>query len=180
MTLSKKQFLSLILILVLLFALPVAIFLTRKKQDIRPQASFVGRANIMMNSDLMSTNVGQSFNVLITLQLTDPRLKVSAMDFLVLYDKAKLDVVNIIPALTSIDPKAPFTDANIVTSGGNFDDTFNFVRVAEYARKYNADLKGGTFNVAKIIFRARGEGKAAIKMPDDNKYIEIVGIGSSI
>lgn len=180
MTLTRKQILSLILLIVLIFSIPVAIFLTRKKQDIRPRASFSGRANIMMNSDLMSLNVGQSFNVWITVQLTDPNLKVSGMDFMVLYDKAKLDVVNIVPALTSIDPKAPFTDANIVTSGGNFDTTFNFVRIAEYARKYNADLKGGTFNVAKITFRARSTGAAAIKMPDDNKFIEIVGIGSSI
>ncbi len=178
MTLTKKQIISILLLLALVFSLPVAIYLTRKMQDIRPRA-LQGKANFLLSTDSISSTVGKNIDVLVTLQTTDPALKVSGVDFLLLYDKNRLDVGNIVPNVIAVDPKAPFTDAPIVTSGGSFDENFNFIRVTEIARRPDADLPKGTFQLAKITFRGRGTGSATIKFPDEDKYLEIVGTGAS-
>lgn len=141
-----------------------------------PSSSSGKKADFLLSADKNGPSVGENFNVKATLRLTDPALKTSGVDFVLLYDKEKLDVRNIVPNVTSVDPKAPFTDAPIVTSGGVFDDTYNFVRVSLIARKPNADLVGGTIKLADIIFRGRGVGSAIIKFPEDNKYLEVVGI----
>lgn len=136
-----------------------------------------GKANFLIVSDLNSATVGQNIKTTVSLQITDPKVKVSGVDFLLLYDKEKLDVGNIVPNITSIDPKAPFTDAPIVTSGGSFDDTFNFVRVSLITRRPSSELVGGTIKLADIVFRGRGVGSATIKFPEDNKNLEVVGFG---
>lgn len=174
MTLTKKQFISIIFLLALVFAMPVAILLTQKRQDIRPKA-LQGKANFLLSPDSTTSSVGKNINVLVSLQVTDDYVRVSGVDFVLLYDKEKLDVGDIVPAITKLNPGAPFTDAPIVTSGGSFDDTYNFVRVAQVARKPTDQLFGGTFSLAKITFRGRGEGQASIKFAED-KYLEIVGI----
>lgn len=174
MTISKKQIIVLISLLALIFALPVAILLTQKRQDIRPKA-LQGKANFLLSADSTTSSVGKNINVLVSLQVTDPYVRVSGVDFVLLYDKAKLDVSNIIPAITKINPNAPFTDAPIVSSGGNYDETYNFVRVTEIAKRSTDKLYGGTFSLAKITFRGKGEGQASVKFADD-KYLEMVGI----
>lgn len=176
MALTKRQILSLGFFILLLLALPVAIFLTQKRQDIRPRA-LQGKANILMNSDKNSSSIGGSIDVLVSLQLTEPGLKVSGIDFMVLYDKEKLDVVNILPALDTVMPGGVFTEAPVVTSGGIFDDTFNFIRVVELAKMPGEFLPSAAIPLATITFRSIGEGSAVVKLPEDNKYIEIVGTG---
>lgn len=176
MTLSKKQIYSLIIFIILLFALPLAIFLTQKKQDIRPRA-LQGKANILMSSDKNSAKVGESVNVMVSLQLTEPGLKVSGIDFMILYDKAKMDVINIMPALQTTLPGGVFTEAPVVTSGGIFDDTYNFLRVVELAKMPSDFLPSGAIPLTTVTFRSIGEGSAVVKFPEDNKYIEIVGTG---
>lgn len=182
MALSKKKLITLLIILAIVFAIPIAIFLTQKKQNIRSKA-LLGKANFILTTDVgVKATAGQNINVLVSMQLTDPRLRVSGVDFLVLYDKNVLDVGNIVPEIITVNPKAAFTDAPIVTSGGSFDDQFNFIRVAEVARKVDSDLSGGTANInlARITFRGRSAGSATIKFPDDNKYMEVVGTGTFI
>ncbi len=142
-----------------------------------PPIVITGKANFLIVSDLVSSTVGQNIKTTVSLQITDANVKVSGVDFMLLYDKGKLDVGNIVPNVIAVDPKAPFTDAPIVTSGGSFDDTFNFVRVSLVARRPSAELVGGTIKLADVIFRGRGVGAATIKFPDDNKYLEVVGIG---
>lgn len=178
MTITKKQIISVVLLLALVFSLPVAVYLTRKMQDVRPRA-LQGKANFLLSTDSITSTVGKNIDVLVTLQTTDPVLKISGVDFLLLYDKNRLDVGNIVPNIITVDPRAPFTDAPIVTSGGSFDENFNFVRVAQIARRTDADLPKGTFQLAKITFRGRGTGSATIKFPDEDKYLEVVGTGTS-
>lgn len=179
-TLTKKQILGIIFIILLIWVLPLTILQSKKKQDIRPRA-MQGKANLLLSASVNNSNVGKTIDVLVSLQLTDPSLKVSGADFLLLYDKNKLDVKNIIPAIpgTSI-PKPAFTDALMITSGGIFDETFNYLRVAEVAKKTDPGLSSGTLTLAKVTFLAKGEGAATIKFPDDNKYIEISGTGTYI
>lgn len=179
MPLSKKQIYSLIIFVILLFALPLAIFLTQKRQDIRPRA-LQGKANLLISSDKNSANVGESINVLVSLQVTDNTLKVSGVDFMLLYDKDKMDVLNILPALQTTTLGGIFTEAPVVTSGGRFDDTFNFLRVVEIAKMQQNFLPAGTITLARVTFRSIGQGSAIVKFPEDNKYLEIVGTGTYI
>lgn len=180
MTISKKQILGITFIILLIFALLLTVFLSKKRQDIRPRA-MQGKANLLLSADTNSSNVGKTIDVLVSLQLTDPSLKVSGADFLLLYDKSKLDVKNIIPAIpgTSI-PKPAFTDTLLLTSGGIFDATFNYLRVVEIAKKTDTDLSSATLTLAKVTFLAKGEGAAVIKFPEDNKYLEVVGTSTNI
>lgn len=178
MTLTKKQIITVIMLLALVFSLPVAIYLTRKMQDVRPRA-LQGKANFLLSTDSINSTVGKNIDVLVTLQTTDPKLKVSGVDFVLLYDKNRLDVGNIVPNVTAVDPKAPFTDSLIVTSGGSFDENFNFLRVSQIARRPTDQLPTGTFQLAKITFRGRSQGQASIKFPDDDKYLEVVGTGTA-
>ncbi len=176
MTLTKKQIFSLIFFLAVLFALPVAVFLVGKRQDIRPRA-LQGQANLLLSSDKNSSLVGESINILVTMQLVGSDLRVSGVDFMILYDKEKLDVINIVPALQSVTTGGIFTDAPVVTSGGKFDDTYNFLRVVELAKMPDNLLPIGSVMLANITFRSIGEGTAVVKFPEDNKYIEIIGTG---
>ncbi len=179
-SLTKKQILGIAFIILLIFVLPLTVFLSKKRQDIRPRA-MQGKANLLLSSSVNSSNVGKFIDVLVSLQLTDPSLKVSGADFLLLYDKEKLDVKSIVPAIPSTSiPKPAFTDTLMLTSGGIFDATFNYLRVVEVAKKTDAELSSGTLTLAKITFLAKGEGAATIKFPDDNKYIEISGTGTYI
>src|SRR3989338_5283091 len=177
MALTRKQILSLIFFLTLLFALPLAIFLTQKSQDIRPRA-LQGKANFLLNADKIAVSIGDNINVLVTMQLTDSKLKLSAADFMLLYDKNKIDVLNVVPQIQSVVNGAAFTDAPLVTSGGNFDDQFNFLRVVLLSKTQNNNLATGNINLARVTFRALDGGVGIIKFSDDNKYIQLVGEGT--
>lgn len=177
MALTKKQLLSLIFVLALIAALPAVIFLTKKQQDIRPRA-LQGKANLLLNAANSSPKVGESFDVLVSMNLTDSNLKVSGADFILLYDKSKLSVTNVVPAVGSSPSSAtPFTDAIQVSKDGNFDAVYNFLRVAEVSRVADSQLMGGTVQLAKVTFVPLAPGSANIKFPDSNENIEIVGIG---
>ena len=180
MNLSKRQILSLVFLLGVVFSIPIALNLVQKRQSNRPQA-LQGKANFTLLATGGNKKVGDNFDVFVSLLLTDQTLKVSGADFLLLYDKNKLDVVNIVPALTNLNPDGGFTDAPIVSSGGSFDNDFNFIRVAEVARRPATDLPpkiGSALPLARITFRAKDAGNAMLKFPDDNKYLEIVGTGT--
>jgi hypothetical protein len=107
-------------------------------------------------------------------------LRVTGADFILLYNKTRLQVVEVRPNVPSVGgTDAAFTDAPIVSYGGNFDSTYNFLRVSEVAKLPYSQLKGmGTFKLAIIKFKAIANGPAVIKYPDDNKYLEFVGTNS--
>lgn len=162
--------------LLLLFLLPFIVFFTRQKQDIRPRA-LSGQANFLLSPSTTSLKVGENFDVLVSLQLTDASLRVSGVDFVLLYDKNKLEVVNLVPQVSPGISGAAFDDAPIVTHGGNFtpDTNFKFLRVAQVARRSDSALAGATVSLARVTFHALAEGTAGVKFPDDNSYLSVVG-----
>jgi hypothetical protein len=175
MTLTKRQVLSFIFLLGLLFALPVVIFLAQKRQELRPHA-LNGQANLLMSSTNTTVNVGDQFDVVVAVQLTNTSLRISGADLTILYDKNDFSVVSITPMVTSTDPATAFTDAVYLTSGGTFDTTNNFARVSVVSRKATSLLSGGTVQVARIRFQANSAGTGGIKFPDDPSYTTLVGI----
>lgn len=174
--LSKREIIFLAVFLLLLFLLPFVVFTTGQKKEIRPKA-LTGQANFLLSSTSAAPRTGENFEVLVSLQLTQASLRVSGVDFLLLYDKDKLDVVNVVPQIIATATGAAFDDAPIVSSGGDFPDQaeYKFLRVAEVARRPDGSLAGGTVSLAKVTFFAKAAGAAQIKFPDDNKYLTIVG-----
>ena len=173
----KKNLLALVVFMVLVISLPVLLYLVGKRQDIRPYA-LTGSASLLLTTDNVNQQIGNEFQVWSSMRLNDPanKLRVSGADFVLLYDKNKLEVLSVNPVITSTDPSAAFTDAPVVMKDGNFDDTYNYIRVALAARRPTSELKGGTVSLARIRFKTKGNGQASIKYPDDNKYFEVVGI----
>lgn len=176
MILTKKNIVALVFLLALILALPVAIFITGKKQDIRPRAALPGQANLLLSTDKENPGVGEEFHVLMSMQLTDSKLRVSGVDLVLLYDKTALEVTNIIPSITSTSSTAAFDDVIHLSSGGNYDDNFNFLRITLTATRPNNQLAGGTVSVASVTFRAKEPKSAIIKFPDDNNQLKITGI----
>lgn len=175
MTLTRDRLLTLLILGILLLALPAAIFLTRKKQDIRPRA-LMGAANFHLNADKTSVNTGDTINVTSSLEVTNnASAKVSGVDFTLLYDRNKLKVVAVNPTLGT-----NFTDVPVnlnqgmpypAEGGGNYYS----IRVAMVSKNANASLPSGTIPLASISFQALATGQAIIKYPDDNNVLQVVG-----
>lgn len=176
MNLYTRPKLILIFLIILLFALPVALYLTRKGQDIRPRA-LAGQGNLLLSSGNSSPNAGEYFEVLATLQMTDASAKVSGADVTILYDKAKLTATNVVPALSSIQSGYVFDEAPVVMKEGSFDSTYNFVRIALVSKKATSQLPSGSMTLGKVVFHAKSGGQAVIKYPDDDRYLQVVGYG---
>ncbi len=186
MILTKKQISTILLLLGLIVGIFLTIYLVKQRQEIRPRA-LQGKANLLLSAGNTSPKVGDSFDVLVSLQLTDASLQVSGADVMILYDKTRLQVTNLLPQVPNVDPNAAFTDAPIVTYNGDYpvgtdnpDDTFNFARVSLVARKTTANLAKGTVSLAHITFKTLNIGTATIKFPDDNNLLQIVGYGLGI
>jgi len=180
--LTKKQIIAIILLLGLLFSLPVAIYLTKQKQEIRPRA-LQGNADLCFSTidsaggscqtgvDI-DTSVGEEINILAWTSLTRSALRISGIDFRVLYDKSKLEVVNVSP---QVSDNGPFTQVMHLSYNESFDSRYNYLRLSEIAVKSDDQLAGGSVPLANITFRMISSGSATIKYPDDNSYLEIVG-----
>ncbi|MCL4338903.1 cohesin domain-containing protein [Patescibacteria group bacterium] len=137
-----------------------------------------GQADFLLQTDSNSTSVGQTFTVNVSMKLTDSSARASGVDFILLYDKKILDVVNTVPNITTVNSQAPFTDGQ-VASGGSFNDQYNFVRVTLLSKKQTTDLPSGTINLAKVTFKGSSVGTATIKFPDDNSLLQVSGIAVS-
>lgn len=189
----KKIIIAAVLAICLFVAVFVTIRLAAVRKDLRQRTylpeqavqepgirklGLTGQANLLLSAANPNVATGGIFEVESKVELTDS-LKISGADIVVLYDKSKLEVIDLIPNIKTVYPDAPFDIATVVTHGGSFDDTFNFLRVAEVASRSGELLVSGTINLAKITFRAKAEGGGVIKYPDDNKYFEIVGTGTS-
>lgn len=179
MSLTKKQITTLLLLLGLIVGIFLTIYLVKQRQEIRPRA-LQGKANLLLSAGNASPKVGDSFDVLVSLQLTDASLQVSGADVMILYDKTRLQVTNLLPQVPGVDPDAAFTDAPIVTYGGVFDESFNFARVSLVARKTTATLAKGTVSLARVTFKSLNTGTATVKFPDDDSLLQIVGYGLGI
>lgn len=172
---DRRQLLLILILLLLLFTLPLAVYLVRTRQDIRPRA-LEGQANLLLNTDNSSPQAGDKFIVSVSLQLTEPSLRVSGANFMLLYDKAKLEALSVDPSASTDDPNAPFTEVVIKEKEKDFDGTFSYLRLSQVANKNTEDLHGGIVALATISFKTKQKGEAQIKFPEDNSYLEIVGI----
>src|SRR3989344_2356268 len=166
MTLTRRQFLAIVLLLSILFMLPFVMLLIRKGQDIRSRA-ITGKANLLLSKDTIDVYVGNEFTVLVSIQLTDPTLRVSGADLTLLYDSSKLEVVDIVPVVTSTDAGAAFTDVIHTSSGGSYPDGRVFARVALVAQKANNALSGGTVQFARLRLRALSSGQTRLEFPTE-------------
>lgn len=181
MTLTKKQITTILLLLGLIFGIFLTIYLVKQRQEIRPKA-LTGPGNLLLSTTTTSTTVGAKFDVLVSLHLEDDELSASGADFVLLYDKNRLEVKNILPKVPSVVANAPFTDAPVVTYNGDYDETFNFARVSLIANKNSSALQQNpkTLSLATITFRAKNIGQATIKFlegtEDVNYYQQVVGI----
>lgn len=173
--LYSPVFKPVIFILILILILPLIIYLAGKKQDIRPRA-LGGLINFSLSPSVSGFKVNDKFEVLISGSVPNNRIRVSGIDVTVLYEKNRLEVLDMSPAVSASDANIPFTDLVTLTSGGYFDDKFNYLRVSEVARKNTQNLPSGTFPIAKVTFLAKSKGEAAVKFPDGNKYLQAVGI----
>ena len=155
--------------------LPFVMLLIRRGQDIRSRA-ITGKANLLLSKDTLDIYVGNEFTVLVSIQLTDPTLRISGADLTLLYDRSKLEVIDISPVVTATDTGAAFTDVIHASSGGTFPDGRAFARVALVAQKANNALSGGTVQFARLRLRALSSGQTRLEFPTEYRYTELVGI----
>ena len=175
MTISKKQLISLIWVLALILILPLAVYFLRGRFDIRPKAVLSGVANFKLNSDTPNLTVGQRMNVLVSVELTDAQVKASGVDFHLLYDANKLALISATPTLGN-----NFTQTIILDDSGQIysgeGGNYRYLRISVVSQKPQAELPGGTIQLANITFEAKQNGEATIKFPDDNTKLQVVGI----
>lgn len=174
-TLTKKQLYLILLVLGLIIILPLILISVRQRQEIRPKAVLSGVANFRLNATTTNINVGDSVTVMVSVELTDANVRASGVDFVLLYDKNKLQVTNVSPILGN-----NFTDSPIVDSQGQpyiseGNGAYNFLRVALISNKANTQLPGGTISLANFTFQGTANGAATIKFPDDNSKLQVVG-----
>lgn len=173
LTLNRRQLISFLIIIGILLALPLVIFLSQRQQDIRPKAALPGVANFLLNADTLQISPGGNVNVLVSMQLTDPTVRSSGVDFLLLYDKSLLTAVTVTPNLSSGYTQAILVQKELAyaAEGG----TFNFVRVALISTNPSTSLPTGTIPLATVTFQGKAAGQAMIKYPDDNSKLQVVG-----
>jgi len=175
MTLTKRQVYTVVFLLGILLLLPLLMLVVRRGQDIRLRA-LTGKANLLLAKDTLDVFVNNEFTILVSIQLTEPTLRISGADLTLLYDSAMVKVVDIAPVVTADAANAAFTDIIHTSSGGTFPDGRTFARVALVAQKPNNQLSGGTIQFARIRMRAIRVGTTTIEFPTDNRYTELVGI----
>lgn len=174
MIISKKHLYSLIAILALVAFLPVVVFMLKGKFDIRPRAVLSGAVNFGLTADRTSVSPGETMNVLVSVTLTDQAIRASGVDFRLLFDSSKLNLVSVTPVTgNSFTDVVLLDDAGLPYSGEN--GTFNYLRLSMVSKKVKADLTGGTIALANVAFQAKQTGSAKIKFPDDNSLLQVVG-----
>lgn len=181
---TKRQIGMLIFLFILLASLPVAVFLTRMRQDVRPRAALSGQANFKLSASNDAPAKGETFTVTAKLDVTDDNVRVSGVDFRILYSKDLLEPnPTIVPATGS---GQPFTDVLIKEVDKPYSDKLNYLRLALVARRLTPELKGGTdISLAAITFKAKENGDAMIKYPNKNidengvPIMQVVGVDLS-
>ena len=172
---SRKQLNSLILIMGLVLLLPVVIYFLGRRMDIRPKASLTGKANFRLNADTTSVNAGQQVNVLVSLELTDPNVRVSAVTFPLLYDGSKLRLNSVTPNTTSGFTEVVWLEQSEQTYPAEGNGQLKFMGLALVNINPTANLSANTVTLANVTFDALVNGDAVIKFPDDNKALQVVG-----
>ena len=174
MTMNKKGLVGLISILFLLILLPVVVFFMKGRFDIRPRAQLAGAANFKLTPDRTSLSVGDHINVLVSVELTDTNVRVSGVDFKLLYDMNKFNLLSLTPVTGS-----GFTDTVLLDNGNaNYSGEggkYKYARLSMVSKQANGSLKGGTVALANATLQARQAGSGIIKFPDNNADLQVVG-----
>jgi len=178
---TKKQIAGVIFLFILLISLPIAIYLTRQNEEIRPRAALAGAANFKLDSSNLTPLRDQTFNVSAKLDVTDPNVRVSGVDFRILYDKNLLFPNPTIIAATGSGK--PFTDMLVSEVDQPYSENLNSLHIVLVSRRLTPALFGGNdIPLATITFTAKEDGPAVIKYPDQNAdqngvpLMEVVGI----
>lgn len=180
-TLGKKQIGVLVFLFILLVSLPIAVFLTRQQQDIRPRAALPGQANFKLTASDTSPDVGESFTVNASLDSTSNSVKVSGVEFRILYNKNAVEPnPTVVPA---IGADKPFTDVLINEVDVPYSTTQNYIRLVLVSRRLTPALTGGTnIPLAAITFKAKTNGDMNINFPNQNfdtngvAIMQVVGV----
>ncbi len=166
--LTRQQKVALGMLILLLVSLPVGLYLARVVQDIRPRADITSQANFLLTSSKENPGKGESFIVTAKLDLESSGLRVSGVDFRILYDKTLLEPNPTI--IEAIGEGKPFTNTLVKEVDKPYSDQFNYLRVVMVARKTTPELAGGEVELAKITFKAKNtDGTAIIKYPPEEK-----------
>ncbi len=81
----RKNLKAIFLLALLFTAIWLTLSLTKKRQDIRPKAEAgTGPGNLILSAGTYTTTVGATFDVLVSIQVTDETLSASAADFVLL------------------------------------------------------------------------------------------------
>ncbi|KKS95889.1 MAG: hypothetical protein UV73_C0013G0034 [Candidatus Gottesmanbacteria bacterium GW2011_GWA2_43_14] len=171
---DKKQLNSLLLLLGLVLFLPLVVFFLGRRFDIRPKASLAGKAHFRLNSQSLNVSSGDDVNVLVSLEISDPQVRVSAVSFPLLYDASKLRLKSVAPNLGTVFTEAPWLDDTGSVYPGA-ESQYNFVGMALVSNKSSNELSGGTVTLANVTFEALADGDAVIKFPDNNSEMQVVG-----
>ncbi len=181
---TKRQIGLLIFLFILLASLPVAIFLTRQRQDVRPRAALPGQANFKLSTSKTNPDPGEEFNVNAKLDITNDNVKVSGVEFRILYSKDLFEPNPIVEPAIGNDK--PFTDVLVSEVDQPYSEELNYIRLVLIARRLTPQLKGGeNIPLARIRFDAKEKGEAVIKFPDQNTdqngvpIMQVVGIDLS-
>lgn len=179
MTVPHNRMVALLALVALVFMLPLIVFLVRSRQEIRPRA-LLGSANFRLSASTSNVNAGDTFNVTVSLSITNTSVRASGVDFTLLYDNSKLQLVNVTPIFGTAWTDAPVNTGltNVLYQSEGLGQ-YNFIRMALVSRNATANLPGNTVSLASITFRAltNTSGQALIKFPADQTKLQVVGSG---
>jgi len=157
------------MLILLLVSLPVGLYLTKLVQDIRPRADITSNANFRLSASDDNPDKGETFTVNATIDLESSGLRVSGVDFRILYDK------NLLEPNPTVEPAVgedqPFTDTLVTEVDKPYNSQFNYLRVVLVSRRSTPELIGGSdIPLANISFKAKNtDGAAIIKYPQENQ-----------
>ena len=171
---SKKKLIPLVTLLIGIFLLPVLLFQSKEQQDNRPLA-FTGGIELILSSSSQSPVVGDTLDVVVSMQVAEPNTKVSGIDFHLLYGKEVLEVVSISPVTRDIEPTSGFTEVIVKEDAKPIDGTFNAVRLGLISNLPFEQLPAGISSLAKVTFRVKKHGQIDIQLPKSEEYLQVAG-----
>ncbi|MBI4067129.1 hypothetical protein HY407_02000 [Candidatus Gottesmanbacteria bacterium] len=172
--LTRQQKIGILLLLLLLVSLPIALYLTRQQQEIRPRAALAGQADFILESSNNSPDKDETFTVKAKLKSTNNNVKVSGVDFRILYDKSKFYTAPTIAP--EVGSNKPFTDVILTQVDQPYNDQFNYLRLVLVSRRLTPALSSGEMLMATITFKAKEDGDGIIRYPTADELTDINGV----
>jgi len=149
---NKNFLIGVFLLFLIFFSLIGALFLIRTPQKIEKKAA-APEGTVLLEPARGSFSPNQNF--LIAVKLNSGNWQVSGVDFTLVFDPTKIQIINISPELTSL-PEAVLVDVQ------NNQARFVFVNTGD-----DKTLPHGNFVVAKITARGIEKGSAELSFSKD-------------